>query len=67
MAYVTICQPCLDGRHDECLVSWNKPADPNALGGAHCVCAHGGEESKFQRSVREGLEQRRKENLGGNA
>lgn len=58
MAYVTICQPCLDGRHDKCLVSFDHPPpdQPEMCGGALCVCAHGGEESAFQRGVREGVE-----------
>jgi hypothetical protein len=57
MAYVTICEPCLDGRHEECV-----PKSGTGYGVGFCVCAHGGEESKFQRSVREDKEaQREKE------
>jgi hypothetical protein len=55
MAYPTICGPCLSGRHDECLEAFDVP-EPPAIGGALCVCAHGGEESAFQRGVRERLE-----------
>jgi hypothetical protein len=58
MAYPSICEACLEGRHDECEETWDQPTDPdpNAVGGAFCVCAHGKEESAFQRGVRKRME-----------
>ena len=60
MAYPTICPSCLDGRHDECQTDeeFAKASKqyPGLVGGWFCVCAHGGEENEFQRSVREGME-----------
>lgn len=60
MAYPTICQPCLEGRHDECeqgsKLAEKLPEDHELVGGWLCVCAHGGKETLFQREVRERAE-----------
>lgn len=56
MAYVRICDPCMEGRHEEC-----EPSVGEGYGAGLCVCAHGAEESAFQRSVREGMEKKRRE------
>lgn len=60
MAYVTICVPCREGRHGECEISAShkEPEVEHGYGGWMCVCAHGGPETEFQRSVREGIEEK---------
>ena len=61
MTYPTICEPCLDGRHEDCEVSVN-PLNPTDIaagvcGGGYCVCAHGENETPFQRLVWEQAQQ----------
>lgn len=55
MAYVSICENCLNDKCDECLEVWDVAKGPESLGGAFCVCGHGEPESEFQKSVREDL------------
>jgi hypothetical protein len=56
MAYPTICETCLKGEHDKCLVSAQAVGKSYGYGGWFCVCAHGGPENEFQREVRERAE-----------
>lgn len=65
MAYVTICEPCLEGRHQECdagrehdlTIEQVQGVDADEVcGGGFCVCGHGEPESDFQKSVRESCE-----------
>jgi hypothetical protein len=52
MAYVTICDPCVQGRHDECDESWGVPADnPEICGGGHCMCSHSDNKGKFEQEL----------------
>jgi len=55
MAYPTICAPCRKGEHAECEISLQlkEPGRDVGYGGWMCVCAHGGPENDFQKSVRQ--------------
>lgn len=61
MAYPYYCDPCLDGKHEECEKQRPVPGGTLVYGGGFCVCSHGkGEEGKFERSVRERAERTRR-------
>jgi hypothetical protein len=60
VSYPTICQPCLDERHDECRGSFDVPLPP-AIGGAHCMCAHGEPESAFVQDLRRKIASRQRD------
>ena len=52
MAYPYVCEPCLDGRHEQC--EERKPVPRGLIGGGFCVCSHEKEpDSEFERYVRE--------------
>lgn len=54
MAAPTLCEPCLDGRHRLCINEQEMlPVDEEICGGIFCVCGHGEQENKWQKSVRE--------------
>jgi hypothetical protein len=54
MAYPYICEPCLEERHDKCQVEKDVPPKGSGIyGGGFCVCSHGDNPDKFEKSVRE--------------
>lgn len=58
MAFVSICNSCLDENHEECLKHWDTPKQiPGQFvcGGGICICKHGEPEGEWEKSVRESL------------
>jgi hypothetical protein len=62
--YVYCCDPCLDGKHDECEGGRDMPdglvyEDEFFAGGGHCVCPHDKPPTEFQQHVIDKARERR--------